>query len=458
MLSHDDDIIIAQCTPQGKGAIALLRLSGKDVRNLVTACSQLPGSKNLQDVPSHTIHYGWIVDTNQTKIDEVLFLVMDGPKTFTGDNVIEITCHNNAFLIESIIELLIKKGARLAQEGEFTKRAFLHGKIDLVQAEAINELIGAQTQAALKKSLSQLEGSFSYWISSLEKDLTRALAWCEASFEFLDEEAEFGERIQAALIDMTHKIDQINQTYDIQQQLRQGVRIALIGSVNAGKSSLFNALLKQKRAIVTDIAGTTRDAIEASISYKGNRWTFVDTAGLRQTADVIEQEGIRRSYEEAHKADVIVVVIDQSRAATEQEKDVYADILEKYKSKCIVVQNKTDLPEHSSHAAKALKAIKISSSLGTEISSLQDAIAERIDQLFGSLDSPFLLNQRHHVLLMKLKTKIEEIIPMLHGGSIQYELVSYHLHDALTLLSELTGKSVSEAGLDMVFKEFCVGK
>lgn len=457
MHSHDEDIIIAQCTPQGKGAIALLRLSGKDVRSLVNACSELPGSKNLLTVPTHTIHFGWIVDADKTKLDEVLFLVMDAPRTFTGDNVIEITCHNNPFLIESLISLFIKKGARLAQEGEFTKRAFLHGKIDLVQAEAINELIGAQTQTALKKSLSQLEGSFSHWIISLEKDLTRALAWCEASFEFLDEEEEFGDRIRASLQNMVAKIDEISKTYDVQTQIRQGIRIALIGSVNAGKSSLFNTLLKQKRAIVTDIAGTTRDAIEASISYKGNTWTLVDTAGLRQTADIIEREGIRRSYEEAHKADIIVLVIDQSRAATEQEKNIYTDIHQKYAHKCIVLQNKTDLPEHHEHAGQKMAAVKVSSALGTDVIALQKAIEDTAHKLFEALDSPFLLNQRHHALLVRLKTKIEEIIPML-SGSVQYELVSYHLHEALTMLSELTGKTVSEAGLDMVFKEFCVGK
>ncbi len=457
MLSHDEDSIVAQCTASGKGALALLRISGKDVRPLVDSCAQLSSGKSLLIVPSHTIHHGWVIDDNSAHIDEVMFIVMDGPKTFTGADVIEITCHNNPFLIEAVIAQLIKKGARLAQEGEFTKRAFLHGKIDLIQAEAINELISATTQLALKKSLAQLEGSFSHWISALEQDLLRALAWCEASFEFLDEEAEFGDRITASLKEMARKIEALKRTFDAQQQIRKGICIALIGSVNAGKSSLFNALLNKKRAIVTDIAGTTRDAIEASLTVKGNYWTLIDTAGLRQTDDIIEQEGIRRSHEEAHKADIIILVVDRGRAMTLQEIRIYQELRKKYSTKCILVHNKSDLPVHDSISALGSPAATVCSLTHESLGILNTLIEQKIAQLFDSLDSPFLLNKRHNALLIHLEEKINNILPLL-SHSVQYELVSYHLNDALTLLSELTGKSVSEAGLDMVFKEFCVGK
>ncbi len=457
MLSHDEDSIIAQCTASGKGALALLRISGKNVRPLVNSCAQLSSGKNLLIVPSHTIHHGWVIDDNGAHIDEVMFIVMDGPKTFTGADVIEITCHNNPFLIEAIIAQLIKKGARLAQEGEFTKRAFLHGKIDLIQAEAINELISATTQLALKKSLAQLEGSFSHWISALEQDLLRALAWCEASFEFLDEEVDFADRIAASLKEMVRKIENLKKTFDAQQQIRKGVCIVLIGSVNAGKSSLFNALLNKKRAIVTDIAGTTRDAIEASLTVKGNYWTLIDTAGLRQTDDIIEQEGIRRSHEEAHKADIIILVVDRSRATTSQEISIYQELQRKYSAKCILVHNKSDLPVHDSANALGTPAATVCSLTHESLGILNTLIEQKIAQLFDSLESPFLLNKRHNALLIHLEEKISKILPLL-TQSVQYELISYHLNDALTLLSELTGKSISEAGLDMVFKEFCVGK
>ena len=346
MLTHDEDPIIALCTPQGAGALALVRISGTNVRQLVDSFTKLASHKKITEVPSHTVHFGWILDDAGTHIDQVMIIVMDAPRTFTGEDVIELTCHNNRFLIEALIEQALRKGARLAQEGEFSKRAYLHGKVDLLQAEAINELIGASTQHALKASLAQLEGSFSQRIHSLEQDLIRTLAWCDASFEFLDEEEEFGERIKDELQVVLTKIESIKSRFTIQQQLRQGIKIALIGSVNAGKSSLFNALLAQKRAIVTDIPGTTRDVIEAGLSYKGNQWTLVDTAGLRSTNDTIEQEGIKRSYEEAHKADIILIVIDGSRVATQQELTLYKELKERYPRKSLLIQTKADLPQY----------------------------------------------------------------------------------------------------------------
>lgn len=457
MLSHDDEPIIAQCTPQGKGALALIRISGTHVRTLADACAHLASGKKIADVPSHTIHYGWIIDDQDAHIDQVMIIIMDGPKTFTGQDVIEITCHNNPFLIESIIAQAIKKGARLAQEGEFSKRAFLNSKIDLIQAEAINELISANTQLALKKSLSQLKGSFSHWIEALEKDLLRAIAWCEASFEFLDEERDFKDQIQAHVASIITRITTIKKTFSAQQQIRQGIRITLIGSVNVGKSSLFNALLDQKRAIVTDISGTTRDVIEAGVYHQGNYWTLIDTAGLRQTEDSIEQEGIKRSFEEAHKADIVLLVFDGSKPLTTQEANVYNDILEKYPRKNILVHHKADLPPQKVYSLLKHADLHVSSHTRQNIEELQQLIEKRISILFDTMESPFLFNKRHQALLLTLEQKMVHLVS-LFTDNIQYEIISYHLQDALSTLSELTGKSVSEAGLDMVFKEFCVGK
>ena len=457
MLSRDDECIIAQCTPHGKGALALLRLSGSSVRALVDGMACLASKKKITEVPSHTIHYGSIINDQGVSLDQVMIIVMDGPRTFTGQDVIEITCHNNPFLIEAIISQAIKRGARLAQEGEFTRRAFTSGKIDLIQAESINELIAAQTQQALKKSLAQLEGSFSHWIKVLEKELLQAIAWCEASFEFLDEETEFGNQIEQRLESLLQKIALLKRTFNAQQQIRQGIKIALIGSVNAGKSSLFNMLLDKKRAIVTDVPGTTRDSIEAGLAMNGNYWTVIDTAGLRQTDDTIEQEGIKRSHEEAHKADIILLVVDGSRALTRQELKAYNDFTNAYPKKCILIHNKADCPPAEDNTLLSTCTLKVSALTGEHKESLEQLIEQKIANLFTDLDSPFLLNKRHYALLLDLEKKLS-LIKKQFTKAPQYELISYHLQDTLTTLSELTGKSISDAGLDTVFKEFCVGK
>ncbi len=459
MIQHirDDETIIAQCTPRGNGALALIRISGISARSIANNMSKLPGNKRLINQESHTVHYGWVIDHEGKPIDQVLFIVMDAPRTFTGQDTIEITCHNNQFLIEAIIEQAISRGARLAQPGEFTRRAFMLGKIDLIQAEAINELIQAQTQMALKKSLAQLDGSFSYWVEIIEKELIKTLAWCEASFEFLDEEGDFGDHLKLYLDRIFEKLTDIKKTFNAQQQIRQGVRIALIGSVNAGKSSLFNMLLNQKRSIVTDIAGTTRDSIEAGLYRNGNYWTLIDTAGLRSTNDSIEQAGIQRSLDEAHSADIIILVLDGSRLLAAEETQVYQNIIANYGTKVLLVQNKCDLPEAAT-CLSGKTCIKVSSMTGAYSDVLEQALEEKIIQLFAASESPFLVNQRQYNLLMGLERRLHAIQTLLTSSAIAYELVSYHLKDALECLSELTGKTVSEVGMNAVFKEFCVGK
>ena len=289
--------------------------------------------------------------------------------------------------------------------------------------------------------------------------MLRALAWCEASFEFLDEEVEFGDHICSLLKDILKKIEQLKNTFDAQQMIRQGIRIALIGSVNAGKSSLFNAMLGQKRAIVTQEAGTTRDVIEAGLTYKGNLWTLIDTAGLRQTENIIEQEGIRRSHEEAHKADIILLIYDSSRNMIPQEEMVYKELYKKYAHKCIIVLNKADLAFalNKSQLPKADEIFLVSQTTKEQHEKLKEALEKKIAALFAACDTPFLLNKRQYTLLLALEENIGLIVKLL-TKPFQYELISYHLRDALAQLSELTGKSISENALDMVFKEFCVGK
>ncbi len=446
ILDRDSQAIIAQCTPKGSGAIALIRISGQNAVEIVSQISRLPSGKTLLDLPTHTIHYGSIVDESGTIVDHVMLLLMRGTSTFTGQHTVEITCHNNPFVIEKIIQLALARGARPAQRGEFAKRSFMNGKIDLVQAEAINELIHASNQMALRQSLSQLDGSFSHWLATIEKALVKCLAFSEASFEFIDEEnMEFGGQIKKELNQILHNIATIKKTFDQQQQIRQGIRIAIIGSVNAGKSSLFNALLNQKRAIVTDIAGTTRDAIEAGLYIDGNYWTLVDTAGLRKSEDIIEKEGIRRSMQEAEKADIVLLVYDRSCTLTDEEQNIYTDLHNRFLAKTIVIANKADLPK-GSHPF-SINEIATSGETKENIEELQTTITEKIAELFKSIASPFLLNQRHFNLLLELEKKLKEILPML-DGTIAYELLSCHIKDALESLTEMTGKTISERGMD----------
>lgn len=449
------ETIVAQCTPTGPGAIALLRVSGPQALSIVTQCAKLSSKQLIDAASSHTIHHGWITDKNNDNLDEVMFLVMQGPKTFTGHNVVEITCHNNSFIIESIINRIIECGARPAQRGEFTRQAVESGKLDLIRAEAINELIHANSQHQLKLSLEQLSGSFSAWVLKLETALLKLIALCEASFEFIEEEIDFSEQMKSALAQIKSDIERIKKSFDQQQQLRQGIRIALIGSVNAGKSSLFNVLIGKERAIVTNIAGTTRDVIEAGLYKSGTYWTLIDTAGLRQTENIIEQEGIERSLKEAKTADVVLLVVDGSRTLTEQEEIAYKTILNNYGDKIILVQNKSDQSEETK--SLFVGALLTSAQTGKGIKELEVLLEKRILKRFTQNSSPFLLNKRHFTTLVSFEQKLEVVKAMLQG-QIEYELVAHHLKDALEVLTELTGKTVSEKAMDTVFKEFCVGK
>jgi tRNA modification GTPase len=457
MLHTDQETIVAQCTPKGSGALALLRLSGNDAVEIATTLSRLSSDKKLTDLPTHTIHYGTVIDANNAPIDAVLFLLMRAPKTFTGQDVVEISCHNNQFIIEQIIERAIACGARLAQEGEFSRRAYMNNKIDLIQAEAINELINANSHAGLKKSLAQLEGSFSNWITKIEKKILKILALSNASFEFIDDEISFGTEIRAELSMIIEDIQTLKKTFNQQQYIRQGVRIAIIGCVNAGKSSLFNSLLNDNRAIVTNIPGTTRDVVEAGMYHEGVYWTLIDTAGLRSTDDVIEKEGIRRSHEQAQRADIIILLFDGSRPFTAQEEVVYQELFTTYRNKIVVAQNKIDIVTTTPNQFTPHTTVAISSNEKTNIDKLHNLLKEKVRALFSHNASPFLLNQRHVNLLLGLERKLI-MTQSIVSKETDYELISYELNLALEFLTELTGKTISEAAMDAIFKEFCIGK
>ncbi|MCX5923426.1 MAG: tRNA uridine-5-carboxymethylaminomethyl(34) synthesis GTPase MnmE [Candidatus Dependentiae bacterium] len=457
-LAHHEQTIVALCSPQGSGAIGLIRISGLDCLSVADKFCSLPANKKISIQETHTIHYGHVVDGDGKHIDQVLFLLMKAPKTFTGQDIVEITCHNNQFLVEKIIDRAIECGARLAGNGEFTQRAVMFGKIDLLQAEAINDLIHAQNSQSLKYSLSQLQGSFSSWIAQAELSVIEMVAFCEASFEFIDEEIEFAHDISIKMNSLIVKIESLLKTFSKQQYIKEGIRIVLIGSVNAGKSSLFNCLLEKKRAIVTPIPGTTRDTIEAGLFRNGDFLTVVDTAGIRKTDDQIEQEGIDRSFQEAEGSDIILLVIDGSQELSELEKKSYQDIVEKHGSKIILVKNKTDLSLSSQSFYFEAPTVSVSAKEGKSVDQLFGLIEKKISDLKGSDEITCLLNKRQHDLLTRFLVSLKEVALMLDRKSVEYEIVSCKLKEALVLLSEMTGRNVSEAILNQVFQSFCVGK
>jgi tRNA modification GTPase len=451
-----DDTIIAQCTPRGPGALALIRLVGAQAFICAEKISKMPDDKKISSCLTHTIEYGKIVDAAGAIIDNVLFFLMRAPRTFTGHDTVEITCHNNQFIIEGIIEAAILQGARVAYPGEFSQRAVLAGKYDLIQAEAINELIHAQTQQGLKQSLLQLQGTLSVVIESIEKKLILALALTEASFEFLDDEIEFAPRIFSLISEVRAMIAPLKESFAYQQQIRTGMRIALLGSVNAGKSSLFNILVGTERTIVSACAGTTRDAIEASLYQNGMHITFVDTAGLRETGDQIEREGMKKSYEQAACADIILLVYDMSRPLTHQESLFYTSLFEQYCNKILVVANKSDV---ASEMCQFLKQpdCSVSTFDKSGIDHLSHLITQKITHFFGTTACPFLLNARQHNLIIHCDRELTELSDRFEQKP-HYELIAHHLTVSIAHLGELTGKTVSEAAMNAVFREFCVGK
>ncbi len=447
------DTIVAQCTPCGNGALALLRISGPQALAVASACALLSHKKTILEVPSHTINHGWVVGSNAEKLDEVLFLVMHAPRTFTGENTVEITCHNNQFLIQTLIDRIVACGARPAINGEFSRQAVENNKLDLLQAEAINDLIHAQSEQGLRQAFAQVQGTLSSWVQSIEQELIILTALCEATFEFIEEKLDLTETILERFDTVLSKIATIKQSFSHQNHLRSGIRITLIGTVNAGKSSLFNALIGKNRAIVTAIPGTTRDVIEAGFYYQGLYWTLIDTAGIRQTHDCIEQEGIEKSYQEAAQADIVLLVFDGSTPLNQEQKEIYQDLYARYADHAFIVATKKDLPAHHSLTYD----IAVSAQTQTGIPELKQLLEDKINNLMARNKCPFLLNKRHIASLETLETQLLIIRNQIEK-SPDYEIVSYQLNDAIALLTELTGKTVSERSLDAVFKEFCVGK
>jgi tRNA modification GTPase len=454
-----EDTIAAIATPAGEGGLAVIRISGKDAMEIADRCFAPKGKDSVRPsaAQSHTIHYGHVARDGKN-VDEVLVAVMHAPRTFTREHVVEITCHGGMLPAKMVLDEVLRSGARAAGPGEFTRRAFLNGRIDLAQAEAVADLIHSRTELALRAANEQLEGHLSKRINEVRDQMMRTLAHIEAHIDFPDEDIAPDTRDQL-LGRLEHSIrfmDELLRTANEGQILRRGIRAAIIGRPNAGKSSLLNQLLGHDRAIVSAIPGTTRDTIEETANIRGIPVIFIDTAGLREAHDEIEVEGIRRSRKSFERAELILHVFDASEPMTSAEQVFLQELCGK---KRILVCNKIDLPRRLVFPSNlGTGAREVSCLTGQGIEALKDAIKE----LAWSGELPpdalqTMINSRHEDALRRGREAIQRSLEALRLEQT-LELVAMDLRIAVNAIGEIVGKTTTEDLLDSIFSQFCIGK
>ena len=454
------DSIAAISTTLGEGGIAIIRVSGEEAINI--ADKVYKGKKKLIDVKSHTINYGYITDNNMEVIDEVLVTVMKSPRTFTTEDVVEVNCHGGIIAAKKVLEVILDKGARLAEPGEFTKRAFLNGRIDLSQAEGIIDLIRSKTDKAMKLALNQVEGKLSTRIKETRHLLLEVLAHIEVTIDYPEHDVE--EVSHEFLLKQSNEVrDEITKLLESSSHgkiLREGISTVIIGRPNVGKSSLLNTLIRENRAIVTEIPGTTRDIIEEFISIRGIPLRLVDTAGIRETEDLVEKLGVEKSRKELEKADLVLLVFNNNDKLSEDDLKLIELVKE---LKVIVVINKTDLP-------KNLDINKIKLILNRSIFIYTSIIEEKgIDELELAIsdlffegkikteDLSYVSNVRHIDLLKKSKQSIEDAIESIEQWQ-PIDMIAIDIKNTWDLLGEIIGDAISEDLSDQIFSQFCVGK
>lgn len=456
-ITKEFDTITAISTPLGEGAIGIVRLSGTDA--LAIAQSVFKG-KNLEQVASHTINYGHIIDPKTgTIIDEVMVSVMLAPKTFTRENVVEINTHGGIAVTNEILQLLIRQGARMAEPGEFTKRAFLNGRVDLTQAEAVMDIIRAKTDKAMTIAVKQLDGSLSQLINDTRQEILNTLAQVEVNIDY-PEYDDVEEMTTALLREKTQEfqslLENLLRTAKRGKILREGLSTAIIGRPNVGKSSLLNNLLREDKAIVTDIAGTTRDVIEEYVNIKGFPLKLVDTAGIRETDDLVEQIGVERSKKALQEADLVLLVLNASEKLTDQDR---ALLNLSQDSNRIILLNKTDLEQKIELEQLPDDYIPISVLTNQNINLIED----RINQLFFDnaglveQDATYLSNARHISLIEKAVQSLEAVNDGLALG-MPVDLLQVDLTRTWEILGEITGDAAPDELITQLFSQFCLGK
>lgn len=448
---NQQDTICALAAPTG-GAIAVIRISGNDTIRMVSAIF----SKPLQDAKGYTIHYGEIREKEMV-VDEVLITLFRAPHSYTGEDSVEISCHGSRYIVRRILDLLVKQGCRMADPGEYTQRAFLNGKMDLSQAEAVADLIASTNQATHQLALSQLRGSVSSELSKLRERLLHLTSLMELELDFSDhEELEFADRTE--LLQLAHTIDahiaRLAQTFETGQAIKQGIPVAIVGKTNVGKSTLLNKLLGDDRAIVSDIHGTTRDTIEEVMDINGVAFRIIDTAGLRKTTDVVEQIGIERTRKKIEEARIVIYLFDET-PTDEEQKEIEQIAKDK---RVLIVRNKSDLMDAPSHDSLYQHPLQISAKEGTNIDLLKQQIYDAANlPSFTDIDV-IITSSRHYDALLAAKNYLHNVLTGLQSH-LPTDLIAEDLRLTLSSLSEITGGLItSQETLNNIFSHFCIGK
>lgn len=454
-----EDTIAAIVTSSSISSVGIIRISGKDSFKIIKKIFK-PKKENFK-IEHQKIRYGHIIDNNEI-IDEVLISFFKEPISFTRENVCEINCHGGTVILNRILNIVLKNGARMAEPGEFTKRAFLNGRIDLAQAEAVIDIINAKTEKCLKESQKQLEGVLSNKINEIENEILEILSDIEANIDYpeYDIEEVTNEKLIKNIESIKNKLEILEKSFDTGKILREGINIAIIGKPNVGKSSILNMLLREERAIVTDVAGTTRDTIEEYINIEGIPVKIIDTAGIRQSDNVVEKIGIEKSIEISKKADIILVVFDYSEDFTQDD----YDIIEKINKKDIIILlNKIDLKnklkkEEIEQIFKNKKIIEISAKEKIGLEKLEKTIYNmcNLDNVIKENET-VLINARHKNIVSGALNKIDDINVDINNKT-PIDIVSVKIMDILQLLGEITGKTVNDEIISKIFSKFCLGK
>ena len=455
-LSGWDDTIVALATPHGIGAIGVIRLSGNKAIDIV---NQLFPSKNLQQQQSHTIHVGFLKDGEKV-LDEVVISLFKNPRSYTGEDVIEISCHGSPFIQEQVVHTLVKYGARLAKPGEFTQRAFLKGKLDLTQAEAVADLIASNTEASQKTALHNIRGGFSGVLKELREQLIGFSALIELELDFSQEDVEFADRTRfyELIAKMQHVTSDLLQSFKLGNVIKNGVSVAIVGKPNAGKSTLLNTLLNENRAIVSEIAGTTRDTIEEVINIDGILFRLIDTAGIRESRDVIETIGVEKSMEKMKAADLVVYLFDVNE---ETQAGIEAATLQiqEQNHNFLLVGNKvdvlTEVTAQEKFAGDAVLFIAAKSKLHIDL--LKQRLVDKVVQGSVQTENTIITNARHYTALQEMEKALVDITNGLNN-QLPGDLLALDIRRCLHFLGEITGEITNEDRLDFIFSKFCIGK
>lgn len=455
------DTITAICTAQGEGAIGIIRMSGEESVSIANKIFKTPSANKIEKYGDRKLIYGHIYE-NDKVIDEVLLAYMKGPKSYTCEDVIEINCHGGIVPLQRILKLILKSGARMAEPGEFTKRAFLNGRLDLAQAESVMDLVSAKTIKGFDLALDQLEGNLSKKVSETRDELLKTIAHLEVCIDYPEEDIEdlTYEEIEKSFEDVKSKIKKLLDSSETGKIFRDGLRTVIVGRPNVGKSSLLNAMLRENRAIVTDIPGTTRDVIEEFISIKGVPLKIVDTAGIRETEDLVEKIGVEKSKEFFNKADLVILVLNMSEELTEEDKKLISLIKDR---EVIVILNKSDLEAkvdmnilQSAVGEKKIIKTSITNELGLE--TIEETILEMVyGGKLKSEDSSMVTNIRHIDNLEKAYNSISDALDAVKRG-LAYDFIEVDMKNCYDYLGEIIGETVEDDLIDKIFSNFCLGK